>query len=61
MKEVKKLSEELTQLWNDFALNNEKFMNGNKSAGGRARKAIGAMRKLTTAYRKSTIEAAKSL
>ncbi|MBC8467133.1 MAG: histone H1 [Candidatus Marinimicrobia bacterium] len=39
----------------DFEDNHDKNMNGNKAAGSRARKAVGEMKKLVTAYRKASV------
>ena len=43
----------------DFVDNHEESMNGNKAAGSRARKALGEIKKLVTAYRKASVEASK--
>ena len=43
-----------------FEENHEKFVEkGNKSAGARARKAIGGIKKLVTDYRKSSVDDSK--
>ena len=51
-----KISEQL-ELFHD---NHQVFVEkGNKAAGGRARKAIGEVKKLVTEYRKASVEASK--
>jgi hypothetical protein len=48
-------------LWNDVEANHTKFNEkGNKSAGARARKSLGEIKKLVTEYRKLSVEDAKS-
>ena len=51
--EVKELVDSLED---DFAKFYEK---GNKAAGGRARKAIGEIKKLVTSYRKASVSESK--
>ena len=52
------LYESLNDLWEEFQENHRKFTDkGNKSAGTRARKAIGEVKKLVTEYRKASVEA----
>lgn len=47
---------EMTELWNEFNENHEKFVEkGNKSAATRARKMIGELKKLITVYRKESV------
>jgi hypothetical protein len=53
------LYEAMSELWVNFVVEHEKAINGNKSAGGRARKAIGEIKKMVTEYRKSSIEESK--
>lgn len=49
--------EQLESLWEEFKLNHTKFVEkGNKSAGARARKALGQFKKLVTLYRKVSVE-----
>ena len=51
-----KLYDELEELWIAFKDNHNKFTEkGNKSAGVRARKSIGDLKKLVTEYRKTSI------
>ena len=51
------LYNEMNNLWEDFQENHRKFVEkGTKAAGGRARKAIGEIKKLVTDYRKSSVE-----
>lgn len=55
------LYESLNDLWEEFQENHRKFVDkGNKSAGTRARKAIGEVKKLVTEYRKASVEESKS-
>ena len=55
------LYESLNDLWEEFQENHRKFTDkGNKSAGTRARKAIGEVKKLVTEYRKASVEESKS-
>lgn len=51
---------ELKELWATFEVNHEAHSEkGNKAAGGRARKAIGEIKKLVTEYRKASVAASK--
>ena len=51
----------IKELFSEFEQNHNKFTEkGNKSAGARARKAIGGIKKLVTDYRKHSVEDAKS-
>ena len=46
--------------WNDFNENHSKFTEkGNKAAATRARKAVGEIKKLVTAYRKASVTESK--
>jgi hypothetical protein len=45
----------------EFEENHQKFQKGNKSAGARARKSIGEIKKQVTAYRKQSVEIAKTI
>ena len=49
--------EQLKNLWGTFDENHNK--EGNKSAKGRARKALGDMKKLVTDYRKASVTESK--
>ena len=50
------LYEEMKVLWEAFKDNHNKFSEkGNKSAGVRARKSIGDLKKMVTEYRKTSI------
>ena len=54
------LYNELNNLWEDFQENHRSFTDkGNKSAGGRARKSIGEIKKLVTDYRKASVSESK--
>ena len=53
--------DKIVLLVEEFSVNHEKFINDkNKSAGTRARKAIGEIKKIATEYRKQSTELAKS-
>ena len=46
--------------WNEFNENHSKFTaKGNKAAATRARKAVGEIKKLVTAYRKASVAESK--
>jgi hypothetical protein len=48
-------------LWNEFEEQHDKFTTkGSKSAGSKARKAIGELKKLVTEYRKVSVAEAKA-
>ena len=50
----------MNNLWEDFQENHRNFSEkGNKSAGGRARKAVGEIKKLVTDYRKASVTESK--
>lgn len=52
---------QMQELWADFEANHSKFVEkGNKSAGTRARKSIGEIKKLVTDYRKSSVNESKA-
>jgi hypothetical protein len=52
---------QMNELWNAFNENHAKFIEkGNKSAGGKARKSIGDLKKLVTEYRKVSVLESKS-
>ena len=54
------LYETLNNLWEDFQENHRTFTEkGNKAAGGRARKAVGEVKKLVTDYRKASVTESK--
>ena len=56
-----KLYNEIKDLFNEFEENHSIFTDkGNKAAGGRARKAIGEIKKLVTDYRKASVSESKS-
>jgi hypothetical protein len=53
--------EKIIELIEEFSVNHDKFINDkNKSAGTRARKAIGEIKKIATEYRKQSTELAKT-
>ena len=55
-----KLYNEIKGLFEQFEENHSIFSNkGNKAAGGRARKAIGEIKKLVTDYRKASVSESK--
>ena len=50
----------LDELWEQFQENHRVHAEkGNKAAGGRARKAIGEVKKLVTEYRKASVSESK--
>jgi hypothetical protein len=54
------LYSQLNELWEQFQENHRAHSEkGNKAAGGRARKAIGEVKKLVTEYRKASIVESK--
>ena len=60
MSNTNTLYETMNNLWEDFQENHRSFTEkGNKAAGGRARKAIGEVKKLVTAYRKASVSESK--
>lgn len=57
MATTNELYETLNNLWEDFQSNHRTFTEkGNKAAGGRARKAVGEVKKLVTDYRKASVD-----
>ena len=55
------LYEQIEEAFEDFQANHKTFAEkGNKSAGGRARKYIGEIKKLVTAYRQASVSESKS-
>ncbi len=60
MNSTKELFAELNELWESFQENHKLFEEkGNKSAGARARKSIGEVKKLITDYRKLSVTESK--
>jgi|TARA_R110000824_G_scaffold134886_1_gene297885 hypothetical protein len=58
---TKAMFTQLKDLWESFEEEHTKFSDkGNKSAGTRARKNIGEIKKLVTEYRKASVEESKS-
>ena len=54
------LYNEIKKLWEDFDSNHNIFEEkGNKAAAGRARKAVGEIKKLVTEYRKASVTECK--
>ena len=54
------LYEQIEAAFEDFQENHKKFVNkGTKAAGGRARKAIGEIKKMVTAYRQASVSESK--
>tara|TARA_Y100001963_G_scaffold82337_1_gene114169 strand:+ start:243 stop:425 length:183 start_codon:yes stop_codon:yes gene_type:complete len=55
------LYNEINDLFETFQENHRSFSEkGNKAAGGRARKAIGEIKKLVTSYRQASVTESKS-
>lgn len=62
MDELKKLYEEIKAAYTEFDEGHQAFVEKqNKSGAARARKAVGAIKKICTAYRKSSVELVKAL
>ena len=60
MANTNELYETLNTLWEEFQENHRSFTEkGNKAAGGRARKAVGEVKKLVTDYRKASVTESK--
>jgi hypothetical protein len=60
MANTNELYETMNNLWEDFQTNHRTFTEkGNKAAGGRARKAVGEVKKLVTDYRKASVTESK--
>ena len=56
----KELFTQMETFWNEFNENHSKFTEkGNKAAATRARKAVGELKKLVTAYRKASVTESK--
>ena len=56
----KEIFAQIKEHWDAFEANHNKFIEkGNKAAGGRARKAIGEIKKLVTEYRKASVAESK--
>ena len=53
---IKETYDNVTTLVEQLAENHQKNMDGNKAAGGRARKAASELKKILTVYRKESIE-----
>ena len=54
---TKAMFTQLKDLWESFEEEHTKFSDkGNKSAGARARKALGEIKKLVTEYRKQSVQ-----
>ena len=54
------LYDNLKELWEEFDSNHNAIVDkGTKAAAGRARKAIGEMKKLVTEYRKASVSECK--
>jgi len=61
MANTDKLYNDIKRLFGEFEHNHAIFTEkGNKAAGGRARKAIGEVKKLVTDYRKASVSESKS-
>ena len=60
MANINELYETMNNLWEEFQTNHRTFTEkGNKAAGGRARKAVGEVKKLVTDYRKASVTESK--
>ena len=57
---MNELFSQMEQLWNEFSSNHQEFIaKGNKAAAGRARVAIGEIKKKVTDYRKLSVDEVK--
>ena len=60
MAKANELYETMNTLWEEFSENHKTFVEqGNKKAGGRARKAVGEVKKLVTDYRRASVADSK--
>ena len=60
MATTNELYDTLNNLWEEFQENHRTFTEkGNKAAGGRARKAVGEVKKLVTSYRQASVDESK--
>ena len=60
MSDSNNIYNEINELFEDFQENHRKFLDkGTKAAGGRARKAIGEIKKLDTSYRQASVSESK--
>ena len=60
MSNTNELYETMNNLWEEFQENHRSFTDkGNKAAGGRARKAVGEVKKLVTSYRQASVSESK--
>ena len=60
MATTNELYDTLNNLWEEFQENHRTFTEkGNKAEGGRARKAVGEVKKLVTDYRKASVTESK--
>ena len=60
MATTNELYDTINDLFEDFQENHRDFSSkGNKAAGGRARKSIGEIKKLVTAYRQTSVSESK--
>jgi len=57
--DMQKYYDEMCELFEVIKVDHEKSLSGNASAGKRARKAAGDLKKLVTPYRKASVEASK--
>ena len=61
MSNTNELYEQIEELFEDFQHNHKTYSEkGNKAAGGRARKAIGEIKKIVTSYRQASVSESKS-
>ena len=61
METTNELYDTITDLFEEFQENHRDFTSkGNKAAGGRARKSIGEIKKMVTAYRQASVSESKS-
>ena len=57
---IRETYDQVNTLIETLAENHQKNMDGNKAAGGRARKAASELKKILTVYRKESVEESKA-
>ena len=61
MSNSNELYNKINDLFEEFQENHRSFLSkGNKAAGGRARKSLGEIKKMVTAYRQASVTESKS-
>jgi len=60
MANAQQIADQLIALMEQFKTQHGEWTDGKKAAAGRARKAVGEIKKLVTAYRKASVEETKA-